>query len=144
MPKLPSWLAVTFATILLGAMAGGFGLWFPRQFNAGPAEALNLASLPPEVAGHYHFVEAHTEMASQIPCYCGCGGSLGHRSLRDCYLARTGSGYSDHAAYCMVCDRIAADAQQMFTAGDAVPAIRAAIDTKYGQLGPGTNTPLGS
>jgi len=95
--------------------------------------------MAPETAERYRFVEAHQDLAARLPCYCGCGPSLGHQSLLDCFVDPPG--YSDHAVGCLVCGRIARDAEDLFMAGEDVATIRAQVDAQYAEFGPPTNTP---
>lgn len=108
----------------------------------GPAEGgtVDLATLPAPVVAHYRFVEANSELAEQLPCYCGCGQSLDHRSLRDCFL-REESEFDAHAAGCGICLLEAEDAEQLLAGGETPAAIRAAIDERFGELGASTDTP---
>lgn len=120
------------------AVAGAF--WLPRQFGGEHKPGhVDLGSLPAETAVRYRFVEAHPDLAERIPCYCGCGKSLGHQSLKDCYLRP--NGYNDHAVGCLICGQIASDAEELSKAGLDVAAIRARIDEKYSVYGPPTDTP---
>ncbi len=104
------------------------------------SEELSLATLPASVAARYRFVEAHPELVEQLPCYCGCGESQGHRSLRDCFVRDTG-GYDSHAAGCGICLLEADDAERLYAEGETVAAIRTFIDARYGAVGRSTDTP---
>lgn len=107
-----------------------------------PAEGgtVDLATLPVPVVAHYRFIEANSKLAEQLPCYCGCGQSLDHRSLRDCFLRDEGE-YDAHAAGCGVCLLESQDAEQLLAGGATPAAIRAAIDERFGELGTATDTP---
>lgn len=138
--KRVSWAVVAGLTPLLLAGAIALGLWVPRQFGASThSGAVELSSMAPETAEGYRFVEAHQELATRLPCYCGCGPSQSHQSLLDCYIEPTG--YSDHAIGCLVCGRIAREAEDLFAAGEDVATIRARVDGQYAEFGPPTNTP---
>lgn len=71
-----------------------------------------------------------------IPCYCGCVG-IGHRYLKDCF-------YSEHGAYCDLCQYEAIDVYNLLKQGKSLKEIRNYIDSRYGngRFGPGTNTPM--
>ncbi len=131
-----TWLAVV-VVLFAGGAAGGWA-WGQRG-DSNSAHNVNLASLPEDIAGHYRFVEAHQSLAERLPCYCGCGKGLGHRNLKDCFLSR--DGYNDHASACLICGRIAADAEQLLAAGLDAAAIRSRIDETYAEFGPPTSTP---
>lgn len=107
-----------------------------------PAESgtVDLATLPAPVVAHYRFIEANSKLAEQLPCYCGCGQFLNHRSLRDCFLRDEGE-YDAHAAGCGICLLEAEDAEQLHAGGETPAAIRAAIDERFGELGASTDTP---
>ena len=101
---------------------------------------MSLAALPASVAARYRFVEAHPELVEQLPCYCGCGESQGHRSLRDCFVSDAG-GYDAHAAGCGVCLLEVGDAERLYAGGETAAAIRTFIDARYGAVGRPTDTP---
>ena len=42
----------------------------------------------PEVKGLYVFVLENGDLMRYMPCFCGCGGTAGHRSNRDCFVRR--------------------------------------------------------
>jgi Protein of unknown function with PCYCGC motif len=132
--RIRRWLLVaTVAALALGvATACGGG--------AAAGATVDLATLPDQIVARYRFVEANQELAEQLPCYCGCGQSLDHRSLRDCFV-RDGGEYDAHAAGCGVCQLEADDAEQLLAGGETPAAIRATIDERYGGLGTPTDTP---
>jgi len=92
----------------------------------------------------YEFALAHPEVLSYMPCYCGCGLSVGHDSNLDCYIAGVEGAqtvrFSDHARYCDICIEIARDAQRLLNQGKSLPEIRDYVDFMHGSKGPGTNT----
>lgn len=125
--------AATLAALALGA-ATACG-------DAAAGATVDLATLPEQTVAHYRFVEANQELVEQLPCYCGCGQSLDHRSLRDCFV-RDGGEYNAHAAGCGVCLLESEDAQRLLADGESRPAvIRAAIEERYSGLGAPTDTP---
>lgn len=137
MSNRASWAVATGATALLLVVAIALGLWLPRQFGTAPQPgSVDLASIAPETAARYRFAEAHQDLAAQLPCYCGCGPTQGHRNLLDCFIKPPG--YNDHAVACTVCGHIAQDAENLLAAGQDVATIRARIDEQYRELGPPT------
>ena len=81
------------------------------------------------------------ELTASIPCFCGCGTmEPAHRSLWDCYFNEDGS-YSDHAANCDLCGRIALDLKAGHEKGKGVAEVRGLIESKYGAYGAPTDTP---
>ena len=105
----------------------------------GPLPAMPLGGYlarPREiVVAVYEFAARHPEVLQYMPCYCGCE-QLGHRGNHDCFIkSRDASGrvqWNDHGTHCTVCIDVARDAMMMFNSGASVPAIRAAIDQKWG------------
>ncbi len=127
---------VVVAVVVAGGVAG---LFWPRS-QEGHRDEIDLASRPPSVVDRYLFVHAHGDLVKQLPCYCGCGPTLGHRSLFDCFVNSRG-GRAAHAADCEVCRDEAEDAELLLAAGESPQAIRALVDARYGELGPPTRTP---
>ena len=102
-------------------------------------DVLDLSSQPPEVVASYHYAEGHRSLMRQIPCYCGCGKSLNHQNLFDCFVISPAV-YSDHASGCMVCGDEAADVQRLEGEGRGAREIRAWIDEEYSRYGAPTET----
>lgn len=132
------WIGVL---LVAGAVLAGCGgaAGARTAATARPATGLDLGTVPETVAADYHFAEAHQELLSHIPCYCGCGKTLGHRDLRDCFITRKGA-YEPHASGCGICQVEAEDVKAMVISNTSPADIRAAIDQKYGPLGSPTNT----
>ncbi len=102
---------------------------------ARPADAVRVA---------YEFVGRHPEVASFVPCFCGCE-SGGHRSNDHCFVrtrATDGSvlAWEPHGLECATCIDVARDSAQMYALGASVKDIRKAIDQKYASRFP-THTP---
>jgi hypothetical protein len=45
-----------------------------------------LRDYPAEVAQTYQEVSKHRDLLAKIPCFCGCGQSVGHRNNLDCFI----------------------------------------------------------
>jgi hypothetical protein len=92
----------------------------------------------------YEFALAHPEVLSYMPCYCGCGLSVGHDSNLGCYIEGVvGSQtvrFTDHARYCDICLEIARDAERLLGQGKSLSEIRDYVDFMHGSKGPGTDT----
>ena len=137
--------AAVVAVVVGGALPAGVigsiaavGIWL-----SGPAPtAFSLDGLPEATVHNYHFIESEPDLASRIPCYCGCR-SLSHRNLLDCYL-RPDGGYEQHASGCGICGWEADDVEKMLAEGADPSRIRAAIDEEYGSYGKPTDTPEGT
>ena len=128
------------ATIALAALAA-LALGAPAACRGASNDgAIGLARLPVSVAVHYRFVEANQPLVEQLPCYYGCGATLNHRHLRDCFVRDSG-GYDPHAAGCEICVAEAAQTEDLLAAGEGPAAIRASIDERYGEVGSPTDTP---
>jgi hypothetical protein len=95
------------------------------------AVTVSLATLPMETAEMYRYAAGHAEQFAQIPCYCGCDRSLGHRSLEDCFVTADGS-WDAHASGCTVCTIEASSAQKLIDAGTETAVVRRAIIDRYG------------
>jgi hypothetical protein len=89
----------------------------------------------------YQLAVDNRQLYSQMPCYCGCERlDMPHQSLDQCFFMADGS-FEQHAAYCTICADIAVDAARLQSEGKTVTEIRRLVDEKFGDMGPGTNTP---
>ncbi len=75
----------------------------------------------PRVRNIYALAAKIKPVLYQLPCYCRCDKTLGHRSLLDCYV-------SDHASVCEVCLMEAAFAYQETRKGKTPAQIREEIE----------------
>ena len=81
------------------------------------------------------FTADHPEVASYVPCYCGCG-SAGHKNNADCFVkGRDPEGrvteWEPHGVSCAVCIDIAHDSMKMRNSGASVMAIRRKVQGDY-------------
>ena len=106
------------------------------------AAVVDVRSLPAEVGEHYRFVAQHIALAEQVACYCGCGQTLQHRSLRDCFVRDDGR-FDAHAKGCGVCLAEAAEVRRMDAEQMAPSSIAAAIDGQFGGAGIPTSNRAG-
>ena len=134
--------AGTAAALLVAALTLGVFLrdGSSAATRSDKEHALDLGTQPADIVSTYRYIESQPEVASRIPCYCGCGKSLGHQSLLDCYVIGPGT-YSDHASFCLICGREAADLKRLAAEGQKTSVIRAWIGAEYSPYGPPTNTP---
>jgi hypothetical protein len=101
---------------------------------------------PPQVvAAVFKFAAEHPEVASYIPCFCGCE-RMGHHGNEDCFVkARSANGdvvqWEDHGMECNVCIDVATQAMQMHASGASIRDIRAAVEAKWTPKLPNTHTP---
>jgi uncharacterized protein with PCYCGC motif len=110
-----------------------------------PAAIVPDPAFPPAVYSNpaalkaYRIAVRMPGLLAGLPCYCGCGQTLAHQNLRDCFLNSDGT-FDEHAATCAVCDMEAADAAQWQAQGNPPAQIWRLIVAKYDSYGPGTNT----
>jgi hypothetical protein len=91
------------------------------------------------------FAADHPEVASYVPCYCGCG-SAGHKNNADCFVkGRNPEGFvtewEPHGVSCAVCIDIAVDSMRMKNSGASVMAIRKKVQGDYRAQFPTSETP---
>jgi hypothetical protein len=103
---------------------------------------------PPEtVKAAFMFAAEHPEVASYIPCFCGCQQG-GHRGNEDCFVkARNANGdvveWEPHGLECAVCIDVATRARQMTASGASVAQIREAVEKEFKtNMGSETPTPM--
>lgn len=90
-----------------------------------------------ELVTIYMAAANHQELLEQIPCYCGCGDSVGHRDSYDCFIHQNNADgsivWDDHGTKCGVCLEIAATSMVEYQAGKSIKEIRTLIDETYKQ-----------
>jgi hypothetical protein len=64
------------------------------------------------------------EVLEQLPCFCGCMSSFGHKNNLFCFKDQHGSG-------CNLCQDIALDARKMHDQGMSIARIQETIKAKY-------------
>jgi hypothetical protein len=95
-----------------------------------------LRQADPKVASIYRLAAKHLDLIEHIPCYCGCGQSVGHKSNRDCFIREIRNGsiiWDSHAMTCYNCQQIALESIQLKEQGKSTLEIRKFIDNKYKQ-----------
>jgi Protein of unknown function with PCYCGC motif len=123
---------VVFIGLGVAVLVRGASAADPNDALRSPtAVTISLASLPMETADMYRYAADHSEQFAQIPCYCGCDRSLGHRNLEDCFVTADGS-WDAHASGCAVCTIEASAAQELIDAGTDTAVVRQAIIDRYG------------
>ncbi|WP_369900993.1 PCYCGC motif-containing (lipo)protein [Bacillus manliponensis] len=94
-----------------------------------------LAEVDPQIQDIYTIAGQHAELLESMPCYCGCGESVGHKSNKNCFIREikeTGEVVWDsHAVTCVNCLEIALESAKMKRDGKTDIAIRNNIDEKY-------------
>ena len=101
---------------------------------------------PMEVLRDAHvFTADHPEVASYVPCYCGCG-NAGHKNNADCFVKRRQTDgrvaeWEPHGVSCAVCIDIAVDSMKMYNSGASVTSIRKKVQADYRPRFATTETP---
>lgn len=95
---------------------------------------LDLDDVPPNIADHYRFAVTHQDVYDDIPCFCGCEKSIGHRNLTDCFVRSDGTGWDAHAAGCAVCIDESVAVRRLMADGAATATIRQSIIADFGAL----------
>lgn len=122
------------AVVVLGVFAlvrGASGADPDHRMGTPPAVTTSLDKLPAAMADHYRYAAAHHEEYTQIPCYCGCDRTLGHRYLTDCFVTRTGA-WDAHASGCAVCTTEATQVRAQLDSGVPIADARASILQAFG------------
>src|SRR6266571_3715547 len=95
-----------------------------------PEPVKRALTLPPEMFTDPAAREAYQaakdvpEVLEQLPCYCGCMTSLGHKNNLFCFM-------DEHGSACTVCQNIAIDARKMHGEGVGIEQIKQNIAAKY-------------
>lgn len=101
----------------------------PAHFSAPP----DLNSLPPILSADqftgrareaYQAASMIPQTIAQLPCFCYCDESVGHKSLHSCYE-------SDHSSHCTICQDEAILAVQFKKRGLSDAQIRERIIAQY-------------
>ncbi|MCH1625429.1 PCYCGC domain-containing protein [Fredinandcohnia quinoae] len=94
-----------------------------------------LAKFPEEMSVIYTAAAENQELLESMPCYCGCGDSVGHKDNYDCFVfdnKKDGSlVWDDHGTKCNVCLEIAAKSIKEYQDGKSIKEIRTMIDEQY-------------
>ncbi|MFC0274349.1 PCYCGC motif-containing (lipo)protein [Metabacillus herbersteinensis] len=106
-----------------------------------------LNDQPKEIQNVYAAAGENGEILKHIPCYCGCGRSVGHKHNDNCFISERKSDgsivWDDHGTKCKVCLEIAAIAVVEHQKGKSVKEIRTLIDEKYKEgFAEATPTPM--
>ena len=95
---------------------------------------------PEVVTAAYVFAAEHPEVASYVPCFCGCQ-AMGHTGNEDCFVSsRAANGdviaWEPHGVECAVCIDVATRSRQLTASGASVTATRAAIEKEFAATSP--------
>src|SRR5262245_18127828 len=124
------------------------------QAALGPHKQANLPPIPfpgyapprpvEVVTAAFQFAAEHPEVASYVPCFCGCQQG-GHKGNTDCFVrSRAQNGdvieWEPHGLECAVCIDVATRSRQMHASGASVAQIRATVEKEFAPSFP-TMTP---
>lgn len=125
----------TAAQVAAAAKAASYG---PRKQATLPP--IPFAGYEPpygkEVATQaFVFAAEHPEIASYVPCYCGCQ-AMGHNGNEDCFVKARGENgdvteWEPHGVECAVCIEVATRSRQMQASGAGVSSIRTAVEREF-------------
>ncbi|MET1122214.1 PCYCGC motif-containing (lipo)protein [Priestia megaterium] len=94
-----------------------------------------LKDKPEQMQTIYATAAQNKELLENIPCYCGCGESAGHKNNYDCFIQENKKDgrvvWDDHGTKCGVCLEIAAQSVSDLKSGKSIKQIRQSIDEKY-------------
>lgn len=83
----------------------------------------------------YQIAGQSTDILEWMPCYCGCGESVGHKSNLNCFIQEKRQDgtivWDDHGTRCGVCLEIALQSAKMHKDGMSLKEIRQSIDETY-------------
>lgn len=122
------------------AAKAAFGPHTQATYPPIPFQAYTPPRSTEVVTAAYQFAAEHPEIASYVPCFCGCE-NAGHQGNTDCFVkSRAANGdvleWEEHGLDCAVCIDVATRSRQMHSAGASVRDIRAAIDKEFGAVAP--------
>ena len=121
--------------IVAVAVMAGIG-WFSLRGTSdqtGDIAGLAAGVLSPGMFGDektraaYQTAKDIPEVLEQLPCFCGCMSSFGHKNNLFCFKDQHGSG-------CDMCQNIALEARKLHDQGMAIAQIRENIKTRYSRL----------
>ena len=101
----------------------------PAHYETPPSLSQLRPVLPPQgfsgkAREAYEAVRRAPQLIAQMPCYCHCDRSIGHKSLHSCFE-------DNHAANCATCIDEALDAYAMSKQGLSPEQIRERIVAEY-------------
>jgi hypothetical protein len=99
------------------------------HFSSNPADrpvtlSPALFSNDPKAQAAYQVAKDIPEVLEQLPCFCGCMDSFGHKNNLYCFS-------DQHGSVCDICENIALDAKTMHDHGFSIEKIKQTIIEKY-------------
>lgn len=95
---------------------------------------LSLNQASPQIREAYEFaLENPDNILDQVPCYCGCMQTSGHKNNRDCFLKEKPEGLSfdKMGLNCGLCVNIALTTKSLLKQGKSKEEISLAIDAQF-------------
>lgn len=144
-PATPKGGEPTPAAIAAARVAAAFGPHKQATLPPIPFRGYAPPRAPEVVTAAFEFAAEHPEVASYVPCFCGCQ-QMGHSGNGDCFVkSRAGNGdvveWEEHGIECAVCIDVATRSRQMSASGASVTAIRAAVEKDFAAATTMTPTP---
>jgi len=100
-----------------------------------PVDTASIQTLPPEIfldpkaREAYQVAKDIPDVLRELPCFCGCMRSHGHKNNLFCFM-------DEHGSACEICEDIALDAKRMHNNGASIKEIQDNIKGKYAQYLP--------
>ncbi|WP_425423378.1 PCYCGC motif-containing (lipo)protein [Shimazuella kribbensis] len=96
-----------------------------------------VKELDPQIGQVYQLTAQNHQLLQSIPCYCGCGESVGHQNNLDCFVKEIKKNgqvtWDSHGTTCGTCLEIAAESVYLQKQGKTTKEIRKYIDDKYNE-----------
>lgn len=123
---------ISAAAVIAAALVVGTRHMGTSSTQKSAMPPMDMASVPADIAAHYEFASQHMALYAQVPCFCGCRSSLGHRGLQDCFVKADGSGWESHASGCGVCIAESELVRTLEAKSRSPNEIRDAVIAKFG------------
>lgn len=85
--------------------------------------------LDPKAKEAYQVAKDIPDVLRELPCFCGCMRTHGHKNNLFCFM-------DEHGSACEICEDIALDAKTMHNNGASIKEIQENIKSKYAQYAP--------
>jgi hypothetical protein len=98
-----------------------------------PVDSSSIPTLSPDLfvdpkaKEAYQIAKDIPEVLKELPCFCGCMRSHGHKNNLFCFM-------DEHGSACEICEDIAIDAKRMHNNGATVKEIQDSVKNKYAHL----------
>ena len=102
----------------------------PAPIELLPVDSAAGPTLPPEMfldpkaREAYQVAKDIPEVLRELPCFCGCMRTHGHKNNLFCFM-------DEHGSACEICEDVALDAKRMHSNGASIKEIQDNIKGKY-------------